>query len=155
MIMTVKDFCDRHAACREGKEWAIKTGAPDMAALWTREDMRDDWRLWIATRPGVLDDRTLRLYACWCVRQVWHLLTDERSRKAVEVAERYAEGRATIEELAAAGAAAWDAAWAAAWDAASDAAWAAAWAARAARAAAGDGEREAQTAKFLRIVGGE
>ena len=95
-------------------------------------------RIWAATCKGVLDDKTLRLFACKCVREVWHLLTDERSRKAVEVAERYAVGDATDEELDAARDAAWDAsssaardaaiaaAMAAAWDAAIAAAWAAA-----------------------------
>ena len=84
-------------------------------------------RIWAATCKGVLDDKTLRLFACKCVREVWHLLTDERSRKAVEVAERYAVGDATDEELDAAMAAAWDAAIAAAWAAAIAAAWDEAW----------------------------
>jgi hypothetical protein len=48
-------------------------------------------------------------------------LTDERSRTAVEVAERFADGNATEEELDAARTAAWAAA-----RAAGDAAWAAA-----------------------------
>lgn len=42
----------------------------------------------------------LRLWACWCVRQQWHLLTDERSRRAVEVAEAFALGAATKADLA-------------------------------------------------------
>ena len=84
----------------------------------------------------------LRLFACWSVRQIWHLVTDERSRRAVEVAERHAVGQATDEELATASDAARDAAWSAARDAARDAALAA-WAAR---AAARDAARDAALA---------
>ena len=108
-------------------------------------------RLWAVLRREVLDDATLRLCACAIVREtplgdgrrVWDLLTDDRSRRVVEVVEQYARGEASDAELAAAGAAARAAAraaaGAAAWDAwaAGDAAWAAAGAAaRAARAAA-------------------
>jgi hypothetical protein len=35
-------------------------------------------------------DRTLRLFACGCARRVWNIL-EERSRKVVEVSERYAD----------------------------------------------------------------
>ena len=121
-------------------------------------------------------DKEIRLYAVWCARQVQHLMTDPRSLAALDVAEAFANGKATKEELAAARAparaAAWDAAaaaraaaraaaWAAAWDAAT-AARAAAWAATAARAAAWDAAtaardaawdaaRAAQEKEFIRI----
>ena len=112
MSTTVAEFCRLHHACSDGRRWAIETGEPGMAELWDREDLKPAWRIWIATRPGVLTDRELRLFACWCCRhQVWHLLADERLRHVVDVAELYAEGKATLDELAAAADAARDAAW--------------------------------------------
>jgi hypothetical protein len=70
-------------------------------------------------------DREIRLYAVWCARQLQHLMTDPRSLAALDVAERFANGKATQAELdaarAAAGAAAGAAAWAAARAAAGDA----------------------------------
>jgi len=132
--MTIEKFCDLHDACEESQEWLASCN--DLREAWDKAPAAD--LIWGATRPGVLTDRELRLFACWCVRQVWHLLYDDRSKQAVEVAERYAIGEATEDELAAArdavGAAAWDANSAtasvaasvaardAAWDAARDAA---------------------------------
>ena len=123
-------------------------------------------------------DKEIRLYAVWCARQVQHLMKDQRSIDALDVAERYANGEATDDELATAEAAAWSAeaaAWgvrvaqSAAWWAvrAARAAWAArvvwygaAWAAAeaaalAAACAADDAAREKQEAELRRICEGE
>ena len=117
-------------------------------------------------------DWVWRLYAVWCARQVQRLITDPRSLNALDVAERYANGQATDEELSAAEAAAKEA-WVATFDAGAAAEDAARAAARAARAvafdagvaagdadaaqAAGDAAREAaratQAAKFREMVG--
>ena len=95
--------------------------------------------LWRLDAPTM--NRLLRLWGCWCVRNTklndgrttWDLLTDPRSRHAVEVAERYANGDATREELGAA--------------------WAAARAA--ARASARSAARDAATKQLLKMVNDE
>jgi hypothetical protein len=57
------------------------------------EEMLDFLGDWISLRRR-------RLFACACVRSVGGHLQDERSRNAVEVAERYADGLANGDELA-------------------------------------------------------
>jgi hypothetical protein len=93
-------------------------------------------------------NRIWRKYAVWCARQVEHLMTDQRSKNALDVADRHADGLATDDELAASWAAAWEAAWEAAGAAAGAAAGEAAWAAAgaAARVAAGAAARVAPAA---------
>src|SRR5205085_9874591 len=47
--------------------------------------------------------RRVRLLSCAFSRQIWHIMTDHRCRRAVEVAERFADGEASRDELLAAG----------------------------------------------------
>jgi len=54
-------------------------------------------------------DRDIRMYAVWCVQQVQHLITDPRALEALSVAERFANGLATMDQLLDAAWDAWDA----------------------------------------------
>ena len=136
------------------------------AQVLDRTDVPVEDRLWVVLRESVIPRRELHLLACKWAREALAVVgnPDPRSVAAIDCAERFARGKATTEELAAA----WDSACAAACDAACDAArdaacdaacsaacdaaWAAARAAAraaawaAARAAACDAARAAQVA---------
>jgi hypothetical protein len=43
-------------------------------------------------RAAAASARKLRLFACAWLRRVWQVFDDERCRRAVETAERFAEG---------------------------------------------------------------
>ncbi len=157
--MTIEEFCARHGACQEVREWAL-ANCQSMRDVW--DTAKPQWLMWVATRRGVLTERDLRLFTVRCARSVEHLMTDQRSRHAIVVGERFAFGNADADELAAARQAAWDAmpapslgaysacsvAWAATWHASDeDAAWVAA--RDAAQVASLDTARE-QQAEWLR-----
>lgn len=133
--------------CRKGWERLLKyfgkTKADDepLSLLTILESNGLDDAVW-ALR-AIDDCPEIRLFAVRCVRQVQHLLTDQRSIDALDVAERYALGEATKAELDAAREAASDAV-------ATDAAEAAWWVAREAREAM-SATREAQRKDFIDI----
>ncbi len=54
----------------------------------------DDPAMMLAHVEGSAGDRKLRLFACACCRRLWHLFAEEEGRRAVEVAERFADGLA-------------------------------------------------------------
>jgi hypothetical protein len=63
--------------------------------------------IWLLCRNEFLSDKDLRLFAVWCARSAYKYCTkehpiDRRSVAAVDCAERFAHGNATIEELNAA-----------------------------------------------------
>jgi len=142
-----------------------KTQADDEELLFLTivESNGYDDALW-CMRAAPEYEKEWRLFAVWCARQVQHLMTDERSIAALDVAEKHTNVDATDDELNSASNAAWAAvsaekspevrasasaaAWAAAWAAASNAASAAATAeARyAARAAASNAASNAASA---------
>jgi hypothetical protein len=82
-------------ACIEAIEY-VKTRKSAVDA-WMNCD-RGDWMLWLAKRLDV-DDRKLTLAKAMCVKQVEHLMKDQRSLDALEGCFKYAKGELTREEL--------------------------------------------------------
>jgi hypothetical protein len=132
--------------CYDPTKYLSKNWKGTVIDILNVEECPAEDRLWVVLREDFIDAKTLRLFAAWCAREALKLIDkpDQRSIEACNVAERYANGDATKEELAAARAAAIAAAWAAASDAARAAAIAAAIAA--ARAAACAAESDAARA---------
>lgn len=124
-----------------------KTGPDDepLSILAVLDSNGIDDALW-CLRAVEGHDKKIRMYAVWCARQVQHLMTDQRSVAALDVAERFANGEATPVELYAAGSTAWAVAGAAAQSAAGAAAWAATGAAEDSAGAAGAAAEAARSA---------
>lgn len=117
--MKTEAFLRKYRTDEELATWALSI-SDDMADVWDAmiEQGKHGWLVWVATLPGMFSEAVLRKLACRFIREVpvsngrtaWDLLTDERSRRAVEVAEAYADGKATPMELVGARLAAEDAA---------------------------------------------
>ena len=69
-----------------------------------------DLRRLLQWAQGRLSERKQRLFHVACCRHIWTLLPDDRSRRAVEVAESFADGTADADAVSDARKAAWCAA---------------------------------------------
>ena len=82
-------------ACSSGQQWA--DSQKDYRTAWNTCN-HDDWMLWIA-KTADIDLKMLTLAKAKRARLVEHLMTEEKSLKALDVSEKFASGEATIEEL--------------------------------------------------------
>ena len=97
--MTFKELLIKLNACEGAKEWAKDMPIEEIVSTCHR----GDWLLWLAQKVD-LDLRLRTLAKGHCANTVRHLMKDERSINAVDVAIAFGEGKATREELDAANA---------------------------------------------------
>jgi len=115
MIYTTLNKIIEHKPCKTGWDTLLKSlgkakadDAP-LSLLAILDSNGLDDTLWCLIAVPEYD-KEWRLFAVFCARAVQHLMEDARSLKALDVAEAYANGLATVEELKSAGDAAY-AAW--------------------------------------------
>ena len=98
--MTFKELLIELNACKLAREWAGDMPIEEVVATCDR----GDWLLWLAKRVDA-DFQLFTLAKGHCANTVRHLMKDDRSINAVDVAIAFGEGKATREELDAAAAA--------------------------------------------------
>jgi len=139
--ISIQDTLRKLGACNDAKEWAKDKTWPEIFETCHR----GDWLLWLYRRTNPDNLKELMRTKAHCALTVRHLMKDQRSINACEVALKFADGQATREELNAYAADAADAAAYAAYTADAYAA-AAAYAAYAAADAAYDAADSAYAA---------
>jgi hypothetical protein len=93
-MKTLKQYLQKLHACEESVIWAGDKTIEEAV----HECHRGDWILWLAQRCDV-ELKPLTLAKAHCANTVRHLMKDERSIKAVDVAIAFGQGRATLDEL--------------------------------------------------------
>lgn len=105
---TIDQFAQTHNACLDGLKWAKKNCPSGMMSeaydklRKSQLDVERGYFRWVAFRAH--DDKTLRLMACRFIREtpgLWGKLS-AAGKQAMEVAESFAHGKATKQELTAA-----------------------------------------------------
>ncbi len=94
-MKTLKEFLKKHNACEDGYL---------LAKDFTLEEFlnnceRGDWILWLFARSNPRNKKLRTLIAGHCANTVRHLMENERSKEAVDMAIKYGEGKATRKQL--------------------------------------------------------
>jgi hypothetical protein len=90
----MKELLIKLNACKEAIEWAGDRTIEQIV----KDCYRGDWLLWLAKKIGI-ELQPLTLAKGHCANTVRHLMENETSIKAVDMAIAFGEGRATMEEL--------------------------------------------------------
>ena len=98
----MEDLLIKLNACQDAREWAADKTWEEVYNTCER----GDWLLWLFFRTNPDDLQLLTLARGHIANTVRHLMKDERSINAVDVAIAFGEGKATREELENASAAA-------------------------------------------------
>ena len=95
--MNLPDYLGSLGACPEAREWAEPYAT--LAEAWVACE-RADWLLWYVGKRGV-DRKSLVRAACACARTALPHVPpgEDRPRLAIELAEAWCNGRATIVEV--------------------------------------------------------
>ena len=93
-MKTFKELLITLKACNEAKIWANDMSIEEAIASC----QRGDWLLWLAKKVDI-PLQALILAKGHCAKTVYHLMKDDRSKKAVDVAIGFGEGINSEEEL--------------------------------------------------------
>ena len=93
-MKTFKELLNEINACAEAREWASNRTIEEVL----RDSWRGDWLLWLAKKLD-LPLNKLTLAKARCAKTVIHLMKDQRSIDAVNIAEKFGLDECSLEEL--------------------------------------------------------
>jgi hypothetical protein len=96
--ITIKDI-QNLKPCYDPNKFLSENWAGTILDILDLKDVKVEEKFWVVLRPDFLDEKTLKLFAIKCCREIKYLIEDERSLKALDIAEAYILGKATKEEL--------------------------------------------------------
>lgn len=99
MTNTLKKFLEEHYACEQGHKDLYDFAKDLTLEQFFKKCERGDWILCLFQKTNPESLKELTLAKGHCANTVRHLMRDERSVKAVDVAIAFGEGKATKKEL--------------------------------------------------------